>query len=158
MGKRVQEKKASGLVFDELVRGRIRREEGEFSSHGRSNPTHEPVNSVSKIGIQRKEFRTQRAEIYTFPLGVEVPSLLFSFLLRKVCVRMGAERSRWGCGGKPSGREKVRALFFFFTCLFKRNRFCHRQCHGTIRVTFFIPTHLHIMSFSSFFLIINFRE
>ena len=43
VGKRVQEKEASGLVFEELVRGWVGREEGEFGSHGRSNPTHEAV-------------------------------------------------------------------------------------------------------------------
>lgn len=59
VGKRVQEKKTSGLVFKNLVRGWIRREEGEFSSHGRSNAPHEASVSKIEIGIERKKMKIE---------------------------------------------------------------------------------------------------
>lgn len=61
VGKRVQEKKTSGLVCEEFVRGWIRREESEFSSHGRSNPTHEA--SVSEIGDSEKVLEVEDGRI-----------------------------------------------------------------------------------------------
>lgn len=64
VGKRVQEQKAGGFVFEELVGGGIRREEGEFCSHGRSNPTHYCAGDSEKTqGIGFGEEKK-----FTFPL------------------------------------------------------------------------------------------